>query len=226
MPETIKPVSSDETHGKDIAVTKAVYSLKDFSPLIVVVEKNSPELLIPPFKTTENKTKEKKYPKRLRTKKNSSALLRFPKTKINTNFNKNKDKTPDKKHFSPLTVVVEKNSPELLMFPVKIEVNAHFHDEKHKIPETARNNVFSDYYLKNTNKHFVWTNRNVAKKDTKIDTTPKKVLKNRVSKYKTCSVENPETRFELRVKDKFGFGLYAKHDIPKGLFSLIFISYL
>ena len=193
MPETIKPVSSDETHGKDIAVTKAVYSLKDFSPLIVVVEKNSPELLIPPFKTTENKTKEKKYPKRLRTKKNSSALLRFPKTKINT---------------------------------VKIEVNAHFHDEKHKIPETARNNVFSDYYLKNTNKHFVWTNRNVAKKDTKIDTTPKKVLKNRVSKYKTCSVENPETRFELRVKDKFGFGLYAKHDIPKGLFSLIFISYL
>ena len=160
MSETVQSFSHDEAHGEDIAVKKAVYSLKHFSPLIVVVEKNSPELLIPPFKTV---------------------------------------------------------------------VNAHFHEGKHKIPEKARNNIFSDYYLTNTNNHFVWTKRNVTKKDkkdTKIDAKPKKEFRKGEFKYDSCNLENPDESFELRVKGQFGFGLFAKHVIPKGLFSLTFFSYL
>ena len=154
MSEAIEPISHDEAHGGDIAVKQTVYSLKYFSPLIVVVEKNS---------------------------------------------------------------------PELLMFPIVPEVNAHLEkEEKDKIPEIDN----SHYYLMNTNNHFVWTNRNVAKKDTKIDTKPKKEFRKGEFKYDSCNLENPDESFELRVKGQFGFGLFAKHVIPKGLFSLTFFSYL
>ena len=42
--------------------------------------------------------------------------------------------------------------------------------------------------------------------------------------YENCNLKDPDERFELRLKYKFGFGLYARHDISIRSFNLVFIS--
>ena len=127
----------------------------------------------------------------------------------------------DLKHLSPLTVV-DKDWPKLLTSPIS-KVNRNFQDTG--IAEKAKRNIFSKYYQSNRNNHFVWTNQNVIKRGTEIhDHLEEELSLMGNFNYENCNLKNPDKSFELRPTDKFGFGLYAKHNIPKGAFSLIFIS--
>ena len=151
------------------------------------------------------------------------------------------NKEYDLKHLSPL-IVVDKDWPKLLTSPIKTEVNRNFQGTGPlfkqffkaqepfsaipvSIAEKTKRDIFSDYYKFNRNNHFVWTNQNVIKKGTEIDNRLIEKLKYKGDfNYKNCNLKNPGKTFELRPTDKFGLGLYAKHNIPKGSFSLIFIS--
>ena len=80
---------------------------------------------------------------------------------------------------------------------------------------------FSDYYKYNKNRHHVWTNQLVFKKGIEMDTdfnyslvTPLESIKNYL-----CNVKTPGNSFYLKPVGKMGYGLFAKHYIPRGLFN-------
>ena len=131
------------------------------------------------------------------------------------------NKKYDLKHLSPL-IVVDDESQKLLTSPIRIEANGNFQGTR--IAENAKQDIFSDYYKFNENNHFVWTNQNVIQKGTEVDTHLMAEPYNGNFNYENCNLKNPDKSFELRPTDKLGLGLYAKHNIPKGSFNLIFIS--
>ena len=128
------------------------------------------------------------------------------------------NKNYDLKHLSPL-IVVNDESQKLLTSPIRTEANRNFQGAG--ITKMSKEDVFSDYYKFNKNNHFVWTNQNVIQKGTEVDTHLMAEPYNGNFNYENCNLKNPDKSFELRQKDKFGFGLYAKHNISKGSFSLL-----
>ena len=127
------------------------------------------------------------------------------------------NKKYDLKHLSPL-IVVDKDWPKLLASPIRTEVNRNF--QGIGIAEKAKRDIFSEYYQSNRNNHFVWTNQNVIKRGTEIDDHLKVKLNFKGNfNHENCNLKNPEKSFELRLTDKSGLGLYAKHNIPKGAFN-------
>ena len=121
------------------------------------------------------------------------------------------------KHLSPV-IIEEEDWQNILTNPITTITNESFQADKCTIDEKDKKDIFSDYYKTNRNNHFVWTNQNVIR-DCNISNVP---LPNKTSigdtKYEHCDSINPDESFELRHKSDFGFGLYAKTVIPKGLF--------
>ena len=132
-------------------------------------------------------------------------------------------KTYDLKHLSPL-FVVEHHLENILISPTQTKVNRNFQGTR--IAENAKQGIFSDYYKFNENNHFVWTNQTVMNENiTDLDT---KIVHNLYMgnfNYTHCNLADPDKSFELRGKGRLGFGLYAKHYIPKSSFCLIFVNY-
>merc|ERR1719427_799364 len=122
-------------------------------------------------------------------------------------------KTYDLKHLSPL-FVVEHHLENILISPTQTKVNRNFQGTR--IAENDKQDIFSDYYKFNENNHFVWTNQTVMNENiTDLDT---KIVHNLYMgnfNYTHCNLADPDKSFELRGKGKLGFGLYAKHFIPK-----------
>ena len=156
----------------------------------------------------------------------------------------------DLKHLSWLSVVGD-DRQKLMRSPTKKEINENFqgtrvvenvfsgyyqfNKQKHfvqtnqnvakstnKVDTKIGTKIIEEFDPSSDNYNlFGWTDQNVIKKGTEIDSGLKEKLN-----YENCDLKNPDESFEVRRKDEMGLGLYAKHDIPKGSFSFIFISYL
>ena len=131
----------------------------------------------------------------------------------------------DLKHLSPL--IIEENYEQNILTNQHIskKINESFQADKCTIDEIVMQDIFSDYYKTNENNHFVWTNQNVIRDARKINTELPRIFYTDVINHEHCDLSNPDKSFELR-KHIFGFGLYAKHLIPKGSFSVKFVIYI
>ena len=74
------------------------------------------------------------------------------------------------------------------------------------------------------NKDFVWTNQLKQKKETKINKRKDTKLDKSLN-FENCSLKSPDESFYLKRLNKLGFGLFAKHYKPKGLFSFLLKIY-
>ena len=125
------------------------------------------------------------------------------------------DKQLDLKHLAPVSILDKPNEwPEPNSFPIHIEINKNF---RGIVPNETK--IFNNYYKYNKKGHFVWTNQLVIRNeiDKEFDQTSS-ALAMRNFKANVCDLKNPENSFYLKSISKLGLGLFAKHDIPKGLF--------
>ena len=142
-------------------------------------------------------------------------------------FNEKVEKVPvlnseqkfDLKHLAPISVVDTDNSfPNPIISPVCTKINENFVGVKLKNNEER--NIFSDHFLFNKDNQFVWTNQLVIKKETQINKRKDTVLDKSLN-FKNCNLKNPDESFYLKRLNKLGFGLFAKHYIPKGSFKFL-----
>jgi len=126
----------------------------------------------------------------------------------------NSEEKFDLKHLAPISVVDTDNSfPNPIRSPVSTKSNKSFVGVGLKSKEDK--SIFSDHFLFNKDNQFVWTNQLVIKKETQINKRKDTVLDKSLN-FKNCNLKNPDESFYLKRLNKLGFGLFAKHYIPKG----------
>jgi len=126
----------------------------------------------------------------------------------------NSEEKFDLKHLAPISFVDTDNSfPNPIISPVSTKINENFVGVGLKNKEDR--NIFSDHFLFNKDNQFVWTNQLVIKKETQINKRKDTVLDKSLN-FKNCNLKNPDESFYLKRLNKLGFGLFAKHYIPKG----------
>ena len=139
----------------------------------------------------------------------------FPEISAQPINDRNDDVQLDLKHLAPISLEAELYKwPEPNRLPIYKKVNENFRGEITK----AKKRVFSNYYKLNQNGHFVWTNQLVINGEIDLNfQRTDDIFKLNNFKANVCDLENPENSFYLQRVGNIGLGLFAKHDIPRGL---------
>jgi len=157
--------------------------------------------------------------KKRRIAKDSNIRKRNKNTDPNSCYDSTKsDEQLDLKHLAPISIVdIQNKWPEPNYHPISMR-NIKFNGK-----QQINDNIFSDYYKYNKNRHFAWTNQLVISKSTKVDKNVDNIderdnwllISPEILKKLVSNLKNPDEYFYLKRFKNIGFGLFAKHDIPK-----------